>query len=624
MKTVIFSLLVFTVDAQNAMKSSSIFSEKYFSDDCNLFEYMCGDKCTDVTQSCQCGAVTLRAPLEHFSDQFCCVKNGTMCTAQSSITDTICNSSNATVIRKSEPCQGLCYNDYHSSEKLGEDAHLACDSGQCMPVKNMCQGVHCTDTVEECNGKIRCGLYGLNKNNTDFKIGKVRNLTIAPDHFYCQYNSSLDTRTYEHLDRSDEENVTNILLEQGLRDISLQTCSDKNIIGSDRHSGLLCKNHCKLSYEWCRGDSIWPETCLLMDNLTTLQSTDPRLCGDHQLWRDVECNGYGVYEYSVHCWGTSQHCILPWYYTLIASQGFALLQKLRNCEDKSDRIHPVDTNCDVEVYLQIYKTYYPYYPVSIIKDWLDHTNTNQDPHGCRQSCSERGPGCAACTNPENFLCAKSGVCVHPELRCDGHPQCQHGEDEDAASCLDIWVRSGVVSPAASMPCSSRQYPGMPILATACDGIIECFESVDEVNCKNESWPHYLLAATIAIMLTIYLALKYNGNKNKETLPLPLVPGQDKTVKRVLADYLNHRDNPDIVAEVNMYLLFWIQTLPTDESNVVCKRFFALEANIHKNNESEIFHSLHKHFHPLLVERIYNAQFPGLECLESYSNYRVFI
>ena len=118
------------------------------------------------------------------------------------------------------------------------------------------------------------------------------------------------------------------------------------------------------------------------------------------------------------------------------------------------------------------------------------------------------------------------------------------------------------------------------------------------------------------MLTIYLALKYNGNKNKE--------GQDKTVKRVLADYLNHRDNPDIVAEVNMYLLFWIQTLPTDESNVVCKRFFALEANIHKNNESEIFHSLHKHFHPLLVERIYNAQFPGLECLESYSNYRVFI
>ena len=359
--------------------------------------------------------------------------------------------------------------------------------------------------------------------------------------------------------------------------------------------------------------------------------------------------------YGLHCWGTSKHCFTPWYYYYNGEPSTYVAKLLQTCRDNSDNIHQVNTTCDGEVYLQIHDTYQEFYKYyrkyykrdfersykgmirkystefytnykkyeKLNKTWLASNPIKQDPHGCQQSCFEPGPGCTACTNPDYFLCPLSGVCIHPELRCDGHPQCQHGEDEDTASCLDIWVRNGVVSPAASMPCSSRQYPSMQILATACDGIIECFESLDEVNCKNHSWSNHVLAVTIALLLTLYLGLKYTKTKNKKTLPLPLplVPdGQDKTVNRILSDYLRHRDNPDIVAEVNTYLLHWIQTLPTDESNVVCKRFFTLEAKIHRNNESEIFHSLHTHFHPLLAETIYNAQFPGLEFLESYRRF----
>ena len=580
---------------------------------------------------------------------------------------------------KSEPCHGRCYNDYHSSEWLGAEAHLTCAGGErCIPLKEMCQGVDCTETAEECSEKIRC-IRGY---------PDVRNLTTPVGlHFYCGYRSSLNTRTYEHLDRSDEEKVTNNLLEQGLGDISLQTCSKE---GADQYgkwlgaSGMYCSNHCMDSNDWCRGDGDKQSTCASSADATLLQSTDPRLCGDHQLWRDAACehtniifttsrfsnhsikldNYYpssaniSVEWYGVRCWGTSKHCLTPWYYYHNGEpSSYVVNTLLQTCSDKSDNIHQVNTTCDGSVYLQVHDTYqefYKYYTKyykrdfkryyygmirnystefythykeyeKLNKTWLENNPAKQDPHGCWQSCFEPGPGCAACTNPDYFLCAMSGVCIHPELRCDGHPQCQHGEDEDVNTCFDIWVKNKLVSPAASMPCSSRQYPGMQILATACDGIIECFESVDEVNCKNHSWSNYVLAVTIAIMLTVYLGLKYTKIKKKETFQLPLVPdGQDKTVNRILADYSRHRDNPDIIAEVNTYLLYWIQTLPTDEANIVCKRFFELEASIHKNNESKIFHSLHKHFHPLLVETIYNAQFPGLECLEFYRRFNTKI
>ena len=40
----------------------------------------------------------------------------------------------------------------------------------------------------------------------------------------------------------------------------------------------------------------------------------------------------------------------------------------------------------------------------------------QDPHNCWASCSQPGESCEACTNPDYFVCKKSGICIHPQLR----------------------------------------------------------------------------------------------------------------------------------------------------------------------------------------------------------------
>ena len=192
MKIVLFPLLVIAVDAQNAIEPSS--------DKClySWSGYKCGDKCTDLEKSCECGGVTLNYTYK--GAQFCCVKNGTLCTGGCSTSDineqclqgnndTICSSSDATVIDISEPCHGRCYNDYHSSWFLGAEAHLTCSGGdKCIPLKEMCQGVDCTDTAEECSEEIRCIVFSY-----EYYV-EVRNLTTPTGvHFYCQYSSNLNT-----------------------------------------------------------------------------------------------------------------------------------------------------------------------------------------------------------------------------------------------------------------------------------------------------------------------------------------------------------------------------------------------------------------------------------------------
>ena len=111
------------------------------------------------------------------------------------------------------------------------------------------------------------------------------------------------------------------------------------------------------------------------------------------------------------------------------------------------------------------------------------------------------------------------------------------------------------------------------------------------------------------MLIIYLALKFT-RKTKEGKYSP-PPVKIYSVQNVLDNFEKHRAKPQIVEEVNNFLFHVMETIPTDEAKSVFKEFFALEAKIHQNDESKIFHSLHQHLHPLLVEQIHEAQFPGL-------------
>ena len=82
----------------------------------------------------------------------------------------------------------------------------------------------------------------------------------------------------------------------------------------------------------------------------------------------------------------------------------------------------------------------PFYQKTLMKK----RSKSKDPHFCQLSCSEPRSDCVACTNKEYFNCTKSGQCVHPELVCDGHPQCSEEEDEDLRKCHLKYIENDVV------------------------------------------------------------------------------------------------------------------------------------------------------------------------------------
>merc|ERR1711953_792245 len=76
------------------------------------------------------------------------------------------------------------------------------------------------------------------------------------------------------------------------------------------------------------------------------------------------------------------------------------------------------------------------------KWWSSDQDRNDvlDPHNCQASCLEPGYGCTACENKKYFNCSSSSKCLHPDLVCDGVPQClpippgAEPEDEELERC----------------------------------------------------------------------------------------------------------------------------------------------------------------------------------------------
>jgi hypothetical protein len=102
---------------------------------------------------------------------------------------------------------------------------------------------------------------------------------------------------------------------------------------------------------------------------------------------------------------------------------------------------------------------------------------------------------------KDLRCMKEGiaVCLEPSLRCDMHPQCDEGEDED--DCLAEYRRRGFLDSSATMRCESPHHnsesgtPTVTIWATPCDGREECFQGRDERGC-DIGWIAYLLLGRI--------------------------------------------------------------------------------------------------------------------------------
>ena len=433
-----------------------------FSSQMTSFYFYCGNICT-VRENCNCGGVNV----ERSSDQYCCTEEEDHCTA-TLLWDNFMNPTCASgeVKNRDEPCNGRCYNSYQHSYNI-ENARYTCPDGRCVHVTSVieelndrCRGVQigvCTNTNQECDRNLFC------------RSEEATQLSLKSEsvvHHYCSHKKYRNTDEYEDIGRTDED-IENILtsVRKKVTD-SLIPCYSYGNTPSLRQPGVFCGHVCKHNDEWCRSEDRFLDTCEVGN--TFMKSSHKQICGDNVFWRDIDCHGYSggrITTYGLRCRGSYHHCLRPWYYTSFGSTWLNGV-KSPSCSDKSDQLAFLNTPCpEFAVYRQVHATIphgYEYY-VTFAMTHSPLPREAEDPHRCWDSCSSPGPRCLACTNEDFFLCQQSGVCIPKELLCDGHPQCSHGEDEGVDTCLESWVSKKIVSPAASLRCSSSRYPGTPTL-----------------------------------------------------------------------------------------------------------------------------------------------------------------
>ena len=181
----------------------------------------------------------------------------------------------------------------------------------------------------------------------------------------------------------------------------------------------------------------------------------------------------------------------------------------------------------------------------------DHNTSDYwDPHHCTNSCQDPGYGCTSCTNPEYFQCTRKNqsICIHPDLHCNHHPDCDDAEDEKFEDCKNKYVERHFVEEFATLRCQSRIYPNMETVATVCDDIIECHHGEDEpLSCKTNDGNIYLAVSVFSI-LAIYLGLRYyfdiinNKQSNRKQIQFEFMLLNTKVRKEMDITALRQRVN----------------------------------------------------------------------------------
>ena len=177
---------------------------------CQGWQTQCGDLCSDLWVNCKCGQEVLKNS-DKPKTEYCCVppnpQQGNLTPSQQCHYDTegdefsnvTCPAVSSSVLPTTQQCDGKCYNDYETSQFLGDYAHYTCTDDTCLPIVDMCQGYSCSRTnVSECGRELRCidkGNAGITKLDSE----------IAEDHYYCYYSGYKNDGVYHRLDRSDED-----------------------------------------------------------------------------------------------------------------------------------------------------------------------------------------------------------------------------------------------------------------------------------------------------------------------------------------------------------------------------------------------------------------------------------
>ena len=277
--------------------------------------WRCGDKCRIrmIEDLCDCGGTILRWEL--YPTKHCCTS--TNCTQ--SLGRVSCP--RGQVLDISEPCEGRCHGGgyYISSQHLSYYADRYSCSGErkdCLPLRDMCQGLSSCGESQKCNKELRCG---ISFRQFPHSSGKIKTLnTSQVKHSFCQYHWNKGDRSYSSIDRSDENIINTINIKESPKiDYSyLKPCNNSKT----NSSGVTCyetankldRPPCNsVSFEWCRSDL--QSSCVTSQDGTRTVTDDSRLCSNKTFWRNIRTDHYN--NSGVRCNGTVLSRIIQFNYS---------------------------------------------------------------------------------------------------------------------------------------------------------------------------------------------------------------------------------------------------------------------------------------------------------------------
>ena len=374
-----------------------------------------------------------------------------------------------------------------------------------------------------------------------------------------------------------------------------------------------------------------PVTCVTSQDGEKTAASDSRVCSNKTLWDGVGTDYYYDWDFGtdyyykgekglgVRCNGSQMGTIYSWY-KYNNGEPFSGLKQ--NCEDKSDRVFAAGKPCPNRTYyLSLYKSEWcslsylaPYLPICINSyAWLKNTTIDQarldDPHYCQESCATPDLNCIACSGDKFFNCSRSNTCIHPDLECDGHPQCPDNEDEDFDRCWRKYFEKKIVKQFASFKCNSAMYPKIYTIATACNGIIECFNGLDEEIC-NTDYTTPILVVAIFLVLGLFFGLKiphymeFIKNKNEA---MNVTCQFEQLIQRLRENIKDQENN----RKINSFLLFILNTKETKFNKVFLTNFYNIIETALENEAKEVFCYLKRNIHPDVTKDIVEHKFRGL-------------
>ena len=200
--------------------------------------------------------------------------------------------------------------------------------------------------------------------------------------------------------------------------------------------------------------------------------------------------------------------------------------------------------------------------------------------------------------------------------CDSHPVCDLAEDEDLKLCKKEYFRKKLVEQYATKECQSKMYPDHPnmkTIATMCNDVTECFDGSDEA-CKDSILSKLLLGAASLGVCILYLSLKLARLVSRKYWHQPKNPPKsllEINCEDIFQKLRNRHNDPETTEDLNNYLLHIINSKKIQESKKICKQYYALEAEVHKDDKSAIFSCLHQCLHPSVITEVIEAETPGL-------------